>query len=227
MNYLAHGYRYVDRPWFLAGTAVPDWLSVVDRRLRIRTRHAQPHADGSGSETSELAAGIVQHLVDDDWFHRTPAFARVSDLLTLRFRAALPADEGFRPALLGHIVTEIVLDGVLVQRLPGVLDRYYAALARVDPAEVEAAVARVAGRPAPGVAWFVRVFLQERFLADYVDPARLWRRLNQVMQRVKLEPLPERLMADLEHAQELVAANAEGLLAHFPPQPARVISPRG
>lgn len=216
MNYLAHGYRHVDRPWFLAGTAVPDWLSVVDRKLRIRSRHALPHADGSGSVTSEIAAGIVQHLVDDDWFHRTPAFARVSDLLTLRFRAALPHDDGFRPALLGHIVTEIVLDGVLTHRLPGVLDRYYTAMARVDPAEVETAVVRLAGRPAPGVAWFVQVFLQERFLADYVDPHRLWRRLNQVMQRVKLEPLPERIIADLEYAHELVATHTEGLLAGYP-----------
>ena len=215
MNYLAHGYPHVDRPWFLAGTAVPDWLSVVDRRLRIRSKHAGPHADGSGSPTSELAAGILQHLADDDWFHRTPAFARVSDLLTLRFRAALPQDEGFRPALLGHIVTEIVLDGVLVERMPGVLDRYYAALARVDPREVEAAVARVAGRPAPGVAWFVQVFLRERFLADYGDARRLWRRLNQVMQRVKLEPLPEGVIADLEYAQGLVAANTDGLLVGY------------
>ena len=33
MNYFAHGVRFLEDPYFLAGTAVPDWLSVVDRRV--------------------------------------------------------------------------------------------------------------------------------------------------------------------------------------------------
>jgi hypothetical protein len=35
------------------------------------------------------------------------------------------------------------------------------------------------------------------------------------MQRVKLEPLPEGVIADLEYAQGLVAANTDGLLAGY------------
>jgi hypothetical protein len=66
----------------------------------------------------------------------------------------------------------------------------------------------------------VQVFLRERFLADYGDARRLWRRLNQVMQRVKLEPLPVGLIADLEYAQGLVAANTDGLLAGYAEQAA-------
>ena len=36
MNYLAHGFRFTDEPYFLAGTAAPDWLSVIDRKMRLR-----------------------------------------------------------------------------------------------------------------------------------------------------------------------------------------------
>ena len=42
MNYFAHGWNYVDAPYVLAGTAVPDWLSVVDRRVRARARWRGP-----------------------------------------------------------------------------------------------------------------------------------------------------------------------------------------
>ena len=45
MNYFAHGREFVDEPYFLAGTAVPDWLSVVDRPTRIRSRQALEHVD--------------------------------------------------------------------------------------------------------------------------------------------------------------------------------------
>ncbi len=37
MNYLSHGFRFVDDPYFVAGTALPDWMSVLDRRNRARS----------------------------------------------------------------------------------------------------------------------------------------------------------------------------------------------
>ena len=43
MNYFGHGHRFIDNPFFLAGTAVPDWLSVVNRRVRARRRLAEPY----------------------------------------------------------------------------------------------------------------------------------------------------------------------------------------
>ena len=32
MNYFAHALPFLDQPYFMAGTAVPDWLTVVDRQ---------------------------------------------------------------------------------------------------------------------------------------------------------------------------------------------------
>ena len=42
MNFFSHGFRYLDQPYLLAGTAVPDWLSYVDRKIRARRRLAEP-----------------------------------------------------------------------------------------------------------------------------------------------------------------------------------------
>lgn len=213
MNYFAHGMRFTDRPYFLAGTALPDWLSVADRRVRLRARRVEPFADGSNTPEAELAAGILQHFHDDDWFHRTRSFFEVSSELTRRFRAALPPDDAHRPSFLGHIVTEILLDGTLIARSPRTLEAYYAAFQTVDAAVVEQAVNRMARNSTDRITWLIPLFLRERFLADYLDSRRLLLRLNQIMRRVKLGPLPDDVLSVLDAAREIVETNSAGLLS--------------
>src|SRR5436305_361121 len=104
MNYFAHGRHFLDDPYFLAGTAVPDWLNVVDRRVRVRSKHASLHTGSSDPLVARVAAGIVQHCHDDDWFHRTRAFAELSLEFCQMLRAILPEDDGFRPHFVGHIL---------------------------------------------------------------------------------------------------------------------------
>src|SRR3990172_12807151 len=128
MNYFAHGRRFVSDPYFLAGTAVPDWLNVVDRRVRVRAGQARLHVDSPDERTARVAAGIVQHCDDDQWFHGTRAFAELSLELCQMLRDRLPADDGFRPHFLGHILVEILLDAALIADEPRRLDEYYAAL---------------------------------------------------------------------------------------------------
>ena len=222
MNYFAHGLRFIDRPWFLAGTAVPDWLSVADRKVRMRAAKVQPFVDGSGSPAAELAAGILQHLEDDRWFHQTPAFFETTGALTRLFRELLGPEDGFRPGFLGHITTELLLDAVLINRDPHRLDAYYAALHRIDPTRVEQSVSSMAREASTRLATFVSLFRDVQFLRDYRDPQRLLFRLNQVMQRVKLRPLPARTTKLLEAAHTIVDERADELLpfdrypaAHF------------
>ncbi len=212
MNYFAHGMRFVDRPYYLAGTALPDWLSVVDRRVRLRARLVQPFADGTGSPQAELAAGVLQHLDDDAWFHKTAAFAVASAQLTVLFRDALPSDDGHRPAFLGHILTEMLLDSELIARDPTALAAYYSAFDRVDARLVADAVNRMAPHKTDDLHGFIPLFARERFLADYRDSNRLLFRLNQIMRRVKLNPLPAKFESALEDARAIVATHASGLL---------------
>lgn len=214
MNYFAHGRRFTDRPYFLAGTAIPDWLSVVDRRVRMRPRRVQPFADGSGSPEAELAAGILQHLYDDGWFHRTRAFTEVTGALTHLFRTLLPQDDGMRPSFLGHIVTELILDGLLIERDPAALEAYYGALAEVDPAIIERAVNGMSREQTDRLAMMLPLFRRELFLWDYLEPAKLLRRLNQVLSRIKLSALPAETIAVLEESWKIVELRADELLDH-------------
>src|SRR5436190_5398614 len=190
MNYLAHGWRFAEQPYLLAGTAVPDWLSVVDRKMRARGRTAALFLEHEHQPLAELARGIVQHHHDDDWFHQTTAFNELSLAFTMQIRDVLPADDGFRPSFLGHILVELLLDATLTEEEPARLDRYYAALSQADPAFLQAAINRLSTRQSDKVAYLVTRFLQERFLYDYLEDGKLLVRLNHVIKCVGLPQLP-------------------------------------
>jgi hypothetical protein len=211
MNYFAHGIRFLDRPWFLAGTALPDWLSVIDRRVRLRPKLVLERADGSGSIDAELGAGAWQHFEDDRWFHKTRAFAEATAHLARLFRDFLGPGDNFRCGFLGHITCELLLDAVLIERHPGSLDRYYENFAQLDAARLSRAVCDLAGQPVDVGRW-LPVFCREQFLRDYADGTRLAYRLNQVLRRVKLDPLPAGIEEPLSAGRSIVRSYADGLL---------------
>jgi hypothetical protein len=190
MNYLAHGWRFASDPYCLAGTAAPDWLSVIDRKIRLRSRRAAEFIDDADPVVAAIARGVVQHHTDDAWFHATPAFNELCLTFAVEIRDSLPGDEGFRPSFLGHILVELLLDRALAEDDPQRLDDYYAALANLNPATTEQAISRLATGPALQIATLIPRFAAERFLYDYLDDGKLLTRLNHVMRRVGLPQLP-------------------------------------
>ncbi len=212
MNYFAHGRRFVHDPYFLAGTAVPDWLTVVDRQVRARQKHAEAFAAHEDPRIAAVARGIVQHHADDGWFHVTPAFYELSTEFTCRVRHFLPADGGFRASFLGHILVELLLDDVLIAADRPALDYYYAAVAEVDPQVVQRAVNAIAPRSTDRLAWFIERFLAERFLSDYADDGRLLVRMNQVMRRANLPQLPDEFRELFGPARDDIRRRCDELL---------------
>ncbi len=190
MNYLTHGYRFTNEPYFLAGTAAPDWLSVIDRKMRLRSKQAALFVEDRDPQLAALARGVVRHHRDDEWFHQTTAFNELNLQFAVFIRDALPSDDGFRPSFLGHIIVELLLDAVLIEEEPTRLDRYYAALAEVEALNVQTMINRLATRTSDRIGMLIPRFVGERFLADYADDGRLLVRLNHVMRRVNLPQLP-------------------------------------
>ena len=213
MNYFAHGRNYVSDPYFLTGTAVPDWLNVVDRKIRARARNAESLVNDPDPHCSTIARGIIQHHHDDHWFHRTEAFASLSLQLTCEIRDFLGPDEGLRCHFLGHILVEILLDSVLIENHPTLLEDYYEALRKVDGDLVAKTVTRISGRCSDGLALLLPRFIEERFLWDYPLDDKLLIRLNQVMRRVKLTELPENFTDLLPDARRLIRQRANELLS--------------
>ncbi len=213
MNYFAHGRHFIDDPYFLAGTAVPDWVRVSDRGVRVRREQAQRFVDAEDPRVGRVAAGIVQHHRDDAWFHATRAFAELSLALCGMLRQRLPADEGFRPHFVGHILVELLLDAALIAEEPQRIAAYYAAIESLDPVAVERAVNQISPRPAQRLGQMIPLFSRERFLFDYADDGKLLIRLNQVMRRVRLPLLPAELAGWFGDARAMVAERKAELLA--------------
>lgn len=217
MNYFAHGMRFVDRPYFLAGTALPDLLSVVDRRVRLRMKNVVPFTQDESSLQAEVASGIKQHLDDDHWFHSTQGFLEISTDLSILFRKVFAGDDYARVGFLGHIVTELLLDGVLIEQNPRLIDQYYEAFQQIDPLKIEIATNRMATRKTDQLKHWLGHFHKEGFLRDYLVPQRMLVRLNQVMKRVKLQPLPEETISILITGRQIVEKRLTDLLPpdHF------------
>lgn len=219
MNYFCHGRNFVDRPYFLAGTAIPDWMNVTNRRVRVRSKLAAPFLEAEGPEFRELAAGVVQHHKDDDWFHRTRAFAELSLQFAVLLRDGLPADDGMRPSFLGHILVELLLDDCLIQDDPLRLDAYYSALDTIDSKVVAQFIADATNNERGLFDQFVKFlprFVEVRFLNDYADNAKLLYRLNNVMDRVGLAHIPHSMLTLLPEMRAAVAARKEELLTPNP-----------
>ena len=212
MNYFAHGRHALREPYLLIGTAVPDLLRVIDRRLRVRSVQAAPHVDDTDPDVAAIAQGIVRHHHDDRWFHTAPAFAELSLSAAAAIRRLAPDDQSMRTWFVGHVLVELLLDAELFRRRPGEMTAYYDSLHQVDPAAVAAAVSRMATADASKLARLIAGFLRERFLPDYADNAKLAYRLGQVLDRVGLPPLPEAFVDILPEVRSAVAQRADELL---------------
>ena len=216
MNYLAHAVPFLDDAYLVAGTGVPDWLSVVDRRVRMRLRRVEPFLGDCDRRTAAVARGVCQHLRDDLRFHQSRAFAELSLGLAVAARDILGGDAGFRPGFLGHLLVEVLLDASLAAENPAWVEAYYAALESVDADFVQQVIGRMAARDCPRLAAMIRGFCRERILPDYLEDAKLLGRLNQVMRRVQLAELPDSFRDFLPEARQLVAARKHELLAGIP-----------
>ena len=214
MNYFAHALPFLDGdPWFLAGTAVPDWMAVADRPVRVRAKLAAPLAEATPDEvTRQVALGTLQHLHDDGWFHTTRGFVEISGCLAQRCRLWLGPDDPMRCGFLGHLLTELLLDAVLIEQHPQALDRYYQRLREIDPRQVEAAVNQMARGETRRLSLLIPLFIEDRFLTDYATDTLLLARLNRVLRRVKLPELPTRAIDVLAAARELLRERWQELL---------------
>ncbi len=226
MNFLCHAIPYLDRPLLAIATGVPDWLSVVDRQIRARGKLAAGFLDSDDADLAAVARGVIRHVEDDRWFHGTQAFVETNLTLAVQLRQLLPGDEGFRPTFVGHILIEMLLDSYWIRDDPKTAERYYECFQADTSRLVQRCVNMITGKPTAELAAVIDRFVEARFLYDYLDDEKLLLRLNQVMSRVGLPPLPPEVGGWLPRASNLVESRRQRLLGaadasySFPPIPA-------
>ncbi len=212
MNYLAHAYLHLHDPYFTAGTGLPDWMSVVDRKNRPRRQYAEPIVEHSDPSIAAFARGCVQHHADDHWFHQNASFVMLSTQFAVELREQLEPGLGHQAGFVGHIVVELLLDAILIERDPNLLDSYYAALESLDAELVQAGANAICRQPVTRLVELLPKFIEVRFLADYSDDRLLLKNLNRVMKRVGLPMLPDAVVAWTNDARQRVRVSADELL---------------
>lgn len=217
MNYLAHAYLHLDDPYFAAGTGLPDWMSVVDRKNRPRRQYAEPVAEHRDPSIAAFARGCLRHHADDFWFHQNERFVTLSTHFAVELRELLEPGLGHQAGFVGHIVVEMLLDAILIERDPALLDNYYAALESLDAELVQAGANAICRQPVTRLAELLPKFIEVRFLADYSDDVLLLRNLNRVMKRIGLPRLPDSIAVWASDARQRVRAGADELLTPSTP----------
>jgi hypothetical protein len=212
MNFLCHAIPYLDQPLLAMCTGIPDWLSVVDRKIRARRKMAEVHLDSDDDELRQVAGGIIRHIDDDQWFHGTEAFVTTNLELAVQLRDRLPVDSGFRPMFVGHIIIEMLLDAGWIRRDPSLGQLYYDSIIAQDAKVIERCVNVITGKPTEKLAGVVEKFAEIKFIFDYLDYDLLLMRLNQVMKRVGLSELPNDLTDWLAETDKLVESRRQRLL---------------
>lgn len=223
MNYLSHAFRFLDDPVFALGTQVPDFLNMVDRKVRARRKLALPHCSSSDPFLSRLASGIVQHHDDDHQFHGSLLFQKLNHQLSQYLRRECPDHRGLRSWFVGHIAVEMLLDWSIASRHPRLLDDLYQLFEDLDVAKFQAGIETITRKSAPRVTKMHGVFLRERFLYDYQSDEGMLYRINRILERMGLEPYPERDTYLMAHIRSEVENHWEDLLEGLQP-PSNLIS---
>jgi len=212
MNFLCHALPYLDQPVRAACTGVPDWLSVIDRKIRARRKLATPYLNSTDPLMAELASGIVCHIEDDQWFHGSELFTRLNLEFAVQLRQYLPGDEGFRPSFVGHVVIEMLLDGHYVLHQRQLVDRYYAVVDSLPAEKIQSRLNRITGKPTDRFAATIRRFVDLQFIYDYATDKGVLFRINQVLARVRLAPLPDTVLDWIAEVRTIVEQNHQPLL---------------
>lgn len=211
MNYLAHAIDVLDTPWVLAGTSLPDWLRVVDRRARLRPEPLRALPLASGSPDAGVRDGVVRHHDDDARFHADPVFEELSHEAVRAIRPLSP-DPRLRASALGHILVEMLLDASVAEARPGVLERYYDALDEIDD-ELLASLARAWTRaPLAELPHLLGRFRRARFLFSYASDEGVVDALEGVCWRAGLAPPPPGIVDVVAALRPKVGCAAAALL---------------
>jgi hypothetical protein len=219
VNYLAHAVRVLDRPWVLAGTSLPDWLRVVDRRARLRPPALSALELAPGSRDSAVREGVLMHHEDDGRFHKSAAFEALAEEAVHAIRALSP-DPRLRASALGHIAVEMLLDAAIEALQPGATARYYRALEDVDGAHLALLARSWTRAPLPQLPMLFDRFRGAQFLFTYETDEGVVGSLAGVCLRTGFAPPPPGTADVVAALRPRVRANAAPLLGlAAPPAP--------
>jgi hypothetical protein len=129
MNFIAHYHFYrQDDKYYNLGLVLPD---LVKNFCKI---HLRPNKQFQHPQLRALNNGSLMHLSSDKLFHNSNFFRQCEDLCgyLMDAKANWP-----RKWFLNHLLSEILLDRVIIDKNPQIVDQFYKDIGSVNHEQVE------------------------------------------------------------------------------------------
>ncbi len=207
MNFLAHHktlHRY-DDPTYCLGKVLPDLLRGYNADWRVTTADL-----ALLPESAPLTQGIGVHLHTDKYFHNSSYFTSVVQQNAALFRQVEWPSQFRHGWFFAHVVSEMLLDRVILRQEKWLADDFYIQLSAVNKATLQALFRYKGWNTAMNGFWdYLQRFVQSRYLFTYEDDSHLLYALNRVGNRVGLslfgEPHRTALVHMLPKMEQIVA----------------------
>ena len=130
MNYLSHYYfdRDEDNKYFNLGLILPDLARAHIAKLRI---NPYKNITFTTKEIASMNDGCNKHFASDRKFHNWMTFVELTNKATDMIRESGDKDIN-RDYFITHIMVEILLDKILLDKNPSLADDFYAMIDSVE-----------------------------------------------------------------------------------------------
>lgn len=182
MNFLAHHFFYAtDDPWHNTGLILPDWSRTAKGRRKLEWMAHHGHSE----EHAALWLGCLGHYEADMWFHECHYFTettqKIENDLALLQGKGLFAEQ--RKWFLAHLLAEMLLDRLIIDRHAGALDHFYGDLRQVPYPDLERFLLQAGKEDMGRFPQAHKGFIESEFIRHYSSYEGLAESLNRVVQR--------------------------------------------
>jgi acyl carrier protein phosphodiesterase len=187
MNFLSHYYldRHRENSFFCVGVCTPDLVSIFDRRVRLKA-HTLPDLSEGGVTSEQLAfhEGIMRHLEVDRIFHASDFFHKETSYFSRQLRANFGSEQVSRGFFVSHILLELLLDKILMEREPHLLENFYRRLTDPGLQFVVSLTEWAVQRKLPRYGAFYENFVVKKYLYRYTNWDNIIFVLEKILERV-------------------------------------------
>lgn len=190
MNFLSH--YFVDRvnpdDMFTVGAATPDLLSIYDPKHRVKSGHLKRLPKETRALVDPgLIAGLEAHFFVDAVFHSSDYFLEETQFISAMLIEFFPERDIPRKYFLAHILLELMIDKVLIEDHPGILESYYAHFELLSPFHrVRTDTERIIGFQMDNYEGFLLKFVKNKYLYDYKNFSHLIYVIGRILRRVNI-----------------------------------------
>ncbi|MEM0995846.1 MAG: hypothetical protein AAGN35_02150 [Bacteroidota bacterium] len=191
MNFISHFYadRGVQDALFIVGTVTPDLMSIYNAKYRVKNSHLNKFDRLAHPEVPRsFLKGLERHFFVDRIFHDSDNFRRETERISQELPLRLPQYDIQRKFFIGHLLLELLMDKIIIDRDPRILEEFYGHFADARQyAPLQQFTGLVAGHTLGTYVSFLRKFYENKYLYKYQEYAHLIWVLGQLLRRVRVE----------------------------------------